>query len=141
MKKSVLALSISLSFVFFAGCGSDSSTTDEESNTMSGTVATGLGASAALTFVGENGVIVNGRSLATGGYTINTDGLTQPIIARAVLDRDGTTLYSFATTTTGTTNVTPLTSYVVNQAASNSTLLGGAAQLLRAPLKTTSKVA
>ncbi|MBU1927672.1 carboxypeptidase regulatory-like domain-containing protein, partial [bacterium] len=137
MKKLILILGVSLSFIFFAGCGSESVTTDATSSTMSGTVATGAGAAAALTFVGNNGRVVEGHSLSTGRYTVNTGGLTQPIVVRAILDRDGTTLYSFSTSRTGTTNVTPLTSYVVNQAAETLNLLGGAAQLLSSFQNTT----
>lgn len=130
MKKLILTLGVSLSFIFFTGCGSDSATTDVTNSTMSGTVATGAGAAATLTFVGNNGRVVEGHSLSSGRYTISTGGLTQPIMVRAVLDRDGTTLYSFSTSRTGIANVTPLTSYVVNQAAETLSLQGGAAQLL-----------
>jgi stress response protein SCP2 len=130
MKKLILSLGVSLSFVFFTGCGSEATTTDAASSTMNGTVATGAGAAAALTFVGDNGVVVEGHSLETGRYSVSTNGLTQPIMVRATLDRDGTTLYSFAATTAGITNVTPLTSYIVNEAAEQIGLLGGASQLL-----------
>lgn len=128
---------VAVSMLFFSGCLPQNASTDRNStlNTSSiidqltGTVAIGEGASADITLVGANGIIVEGRSLSDGSYSVSTTGLTQPIMVRAVLDNDGTTMYSFAESTSGIVNVTPLTSFLVDQAAIAAGLEGGSSQL------------
>ena len=136
MFKKVITQSLAAILLVFSGCGdSDSATpsagagSNEPSQTVSGTVATGEGALATITLVGSLGNTMVGNSSANGYYTVDASGLTQPIMVKAVLDRDGSTMYSFASSTSGTVNVTPLTTFVVDQAAVATGVTGGASQL------------
>jgi len=138
MKINLGIVSIALSLVTIlslSGCGDSSSSSgigiDLTGTNLTGTVATGEGASAEISFVGAQGNSLSGHSISSGVYTIDATSLTQPIMVRATLDRDGSILYSFAESSTGTVNITPLTSFVVDQAAQASGLSGGAAQLFQ----------
>lgn len=129
MKNILFSFSLVLSILFIAGCDYGSDNTE---GSISGTVATGTGASATVTLLGFNGATVEGVSSNEGAFEVVTTGLTQPIIIRAVLDRDGTTLYSFASSLRGTANITPLTSFIVDEVAGLLGLEGGASQLFAA---------
>jgi hypothetical protein len=140
MKISIGIISTALSLatiLSLGGCGGGSDSSSNEStppatsSNLTGTVATGEGASASIEFVGAQGNHINGRSAASGLYSVNASSLTQPVMVRAILDRDGAILYSFAESTSGTVNITPLTSFVVDQAAQAAGVSGGASQLFQ----------
>jgi len=89
--------------------------------TLSGTVATGAAfAGAALTVFDQTGTkVCEVTTTAEGTYSCSLPaGTKAPLVVRAV--RDDLTLYSTtASTATGTTNVTPLTTIVVAQLSPN----------------------
>lgn len=91
------------------------------STTLSGTVATGAAfADAALTVFDQTGAkVCEVKVSADGTYNCTLPaGTKAPLVIQAV--RDDLTLYSTtASTATGTTNVTPLTTIVVAQLAPN----------------------
>ncbi|KIQ35962.1 hypothetical protein RT97_04165 [Variovorax paradoxus] len=91
------------------------------STTLSGTVATGAAfAGAALTVFDQTGAkVCEVTTTPEGTYTCTLPaGTKAPLVIRAV--RDDLTLYSTtASTATGTTNVTPLTTIIVAQLAPN----------------------
>ena len=114
-----------------SGCGgdSDSASVPILSSNVSGTVAIGEGVPAHITFIGAQGNTLSGVSDSNGAYSANLTGLTAPYMIRAVLDADGSTLYSFIAPNALTANITPLTTYVLDQAAVTSGTAGGAGQL------------
>ncbi|MBJ2160375.1 carboxypeptidase regulatory-like domain-containing protein [Variovorax sp. IB41] len=91
------------------------------STTLSGTVATGAAfAGAALTVFDQTGAkVCEVTTTPEGTYTCTLPaGTKAPLVIQAV--RDDLTLYSTtASTATGTTNVTPLTTIIVAQLAPN----------------------
>ncbi|MDQ0038684.1 hypothetical protein J2W30_006471 [Variovorax boronicumulans] len=91
------------------------------STTLSGTVATGAAfAGAALTVFDQTGArVCEVTTTPEGTYTCSLPaGTKAPLVIQAV--RDDLTLYSTtASTATGTTNVTPLTTIIVAQLAPN----------------------
>jgi hypothetical protein len=93
----------------------------ETTTTLSGTVATGAAfADAALTVFDQTGAkVCEVKVSAEGTYSCTLPaGTKAPLVIQAV--RDDLTLYSTtASTATGTTNVTPLTTIVVAQLAPN----------------------
>jgi len=134
MFKSLFLVTIVTIFLLISGCSSssDDSTLPIVKNLINGTVATGAGASATITLVGARGNTVVGNSSSAGLYTVDVSDLTKPIMIRAVLDRDGSTLYSFTSGTSAVVNVTPLTTYVVDNAAVSTGSNGGASQMFSA---------
>ncbi len=95
--------------------------TTAPATTLSGTVATGAAfADAALTVFDQTGAkVCEVKVSAEGTYSCTLPaGTKAPLVIQAV--RDDLTLYSTtASTATGTTNVTPLTTIVVAQLAPN----------------------
>lgn len=93
----------------------------DTTTTLSGTVATGAAfADAALTVFDQTGAkVCEVKVSAEGTYSCSLPaGTKAPLVIQAV--RDDLTLYSTtASTATGTTNVTPLTTIVVAQLAPN----------------------
>ena len=91
------------------------------STTLSGTVATGAAfAGAALTVFDQTGAkVCEVTTTAEGTYSCSLPaGTKAPLVIQAV--RDDLTLYSTtASTATGTTNVTPLTTIIVAQLSPN----------------------
>ncbi|MES2248312.1 MAG: carboxypeptidase regulatory-like domain-containing protein [Pseudomonadota bacterium] len=109
-------------FAFPVGTGNGGTPPAAESpGTLSGTVATGAAfAGAALTVFDQTGAKVCEVTVpAEGTYScVLPAGTKAPLVIQAV--RDDLTLYSTtASTATGTTNVTPLTTVVVAQLAPN----------------------
>ncbi len=100
-----------------------------DSNVLRGTIALGDGASSIITLIGSANNRVIGTSDSNGSYSVDASSLTQPIMIKAVLDETGDTMYSFAESNSGVVNITPLTTFVVNQAAEASGVSGGATQL------------
>lgn len=134
MKNVVLFLSIALTVLLsFTACGGGGGgggdSTSSTEHQITGTVATGEGALAEVTLVGANGESVTTTSDSNGHYSADTSGLTQPIMIRAVLLTDGSVLYSFAATGSGVANVTPITSFIVDQAAVTAGANGGASEM------------
>lgn len=123
---------VSLVFLVFLGACSSNSEDASTPVVLTGTIATGAGASATITLVGALGNTIEGSSSSAGYYSVNISSLTKPIMIKAVLDRDGATLYSFTSSDSDIVNVTPLTTYVVDQAAVSSGVSGGASQLFSA---------
>ena len=140
MKKTLFISAFAAAVLTMTGCGSsDNSASTPDSQTqptnqsslLTGTVATGLGASSDIAFVGAQGHMLNGHSTESGSYSIDASSLIQPIMVKATLDKDGSILYSFAESTSGVVNVTPLTSFIVDQAAQAAGVSGGASQLFQ----------
>ncbi|MNK59229.1 hypothetical protein D3C87_783300 [compost metagenome] len=110
-------------FAFPVGTGGNGGTPPaaESPGTLSGTVATGAAfAGAALTVFDQTGAKVCEVTVpAEGTYScVLPAGTKAPLVIQAV--RDDLTLYSTtASTATGTTNVTPLTTVVVAQLSPN----------------------
>lgn len=109
-------------FAFPVGTGNGGTPPAAESpGTLSGTVATGAAfAGAALTVFDQTGAKVCEVTVpAEGTYScVLPAGTKAPLVIQAV--RDDLTLYSTtASTATGTTNVTPLTTVVVAQLSPN----------------------
>lgn len=125
--KKIFIFAVSMLFVF-SGCN-ESNSEPEFTTYLNGTVALGEAASAEITLVGANGKTVDGNADSDGNYKINTSFLSRPIIVKATLNINGVILYSFASTSETIANVTPLTSYIVDQAAVASGSSGGASQL------------
>jgi len=131
MKKYLLALSVILALVF-QGCGSDSDDTTSISGgdsvvipagQIGGTVAVGLPLEADISVVGANGVESTTTSNSDGEYRASLTGLTAPYIVRASTE-NGIVLFSFAQTDASITNVTPLTSYILDRVAKQGSLAG-----------------
>lgn len=116
-----------LSFaIVWTGCGE--SLFDSKAYTLKGVVAVGAAVEADIVVVGENGNMAYGHSNAAGEYTLSTRGATRPYLIRATAG-DGRVMYSYASFDQSVVNVTPLTSYIINQVALDNNLSGGAAQL------------
>jgi len=151
LKNSMISIAVS-TLLLMSGCNSDSTTQEEdtqqevssqiepttsvttsqesvEEGIVKGTVALGAGAAAHITLIGSNSNSINGESDENGYYEIDASSLTEPIMVQAVLDETGDIMYSFAEANTGIVNVTPLTTYLVDQAATALGLEGGASQL------------
>ncbi|MDF1877209.1 carboxypeptidase regulatory-like domain-containing protein [Sulfurimonas sp. SAG-AH-194-L11] len=124
-----------LAMLGFTGCGGGSSDTTTTPSTgvtsLTGTVAIGVGQAADISFIGAAGNTLAGRSVVSGAYSVDASSLSEPIMVRAILDSTGSVLYSFAESATGVVNVTPLTSFVVDQAAQAAGVSGGAAELFQ----------
>ena len=133
MKKYLFILSV-VAALIFQGCGSDSDNTttipDDGGDTVvvpagqiGGTVAVGLPLEAEISVVGANGIESTTTSNSNGEYRASLTGLTAPYIVRASTE-DGIVLFSFAQTDGIVTNVTPLTSYVLDTVATQGNLAG-----------------
>jgi hypothetical protein len=132
MKKYLLALSVILALVF-QGCDSNSDDTTPiagggdsvviPAGQIGGTVAVGLPLEADISVVGANGVESTTTSNSDGEYRASLTGLTAPYIVRASTE-DGIVLFSFAQTDASITNVTPLTSYILDRVATQGSLAG-----------------
>lgn len=137
-----------ISLLGLSGCGGSSSTEESQETTTSttastqdeqqealtvikGTVALGSGASSHITLIGSNTHQLEGTSSDNGTYEIDASSLSEPIMVKAVLDATGDILYSFASANTGIVNITPLTTYTIDQAAVASGVTGGASQLFQ----------
>ncbi|QFR48368.1 carboxypeptidase regulatory-like domain-containing protein [Sulfurimonas lithotrophica] len=123
-----VVLTIITAILILGGCGNSNSGGFAVSQ-ISGTVATGEAASATVTIVGSNGETVVTNADSQGNYSADTTYLFSPMMIKAVLDRDGSTLYSFTATPNKNVNVTPLTSYIVNHAAVALETSGGASYM------------
>ncbi len=101
--------------------GGGTSTEPAAATTLSGTAATGAAfADALLTVFDQTGAkVCEVKTNADGSYTCTLPaGTKAPLVIQAV--RDDLTLYSTtASTATGTTNVTPLTTVIVSQLSPN----------------------
>jgi hypothetical protein len=136
LKNSMISIAVS-ALLFISGCGGSSSSSTNEETTqtnveneiMKGTIALGEGAAAHIALIGSNALTVNGTSSDNGFYEINASSLQEPIMVQAILDATGDIMYSFAEANSGIVNVTPLTTYLVDQGATASGIEGGASQL------------
>ena len=119
MKTKILLASGLAAMLIMSGCGDDdtSSPSETPSAALSGTVAQGEALIADITIQGSQGNVISITSGTNGRYTVSSlSSLTAPYIIRATTV-DGLVLYSYVSIGAHTANVTPLTSYVVNQAA------------------------
>ena len=150
MKQYLFIFGVLLALVF-SGCGSDSNddtstpssqvpdsaeddnTASENGNTqdevlvaayeLAGTVAVGEALQANISVVGANGLERMTQSAEDGTYRVYIEGLTAPYIVRASTE-DGIVLFSFAQEDGVIANVTPLTSYILDQVATAASLSG-----------------
>ncbi len=124
-RSSSLAVVILLLVSVLGGCDSASR---NGASSIEGVVAVGAPVEADVTVLDITGKEVTGRSNAAGEYVLNTTGFTAPFMIRAITD-DGRIMYSYAERNYPVTNVTPLTSYVVDRVALVNDLFGGAGHL------------
>lgn len=130
MKFGYLIVSLILAILFMAGCGGGGSVT-AASSTLNGTVATGTGQIADIVIIDSAGHSITTVSDENGAFSVTTAGLTQPIMIQATIRSTGSLMYSFASSSRGTLNVTPLTTFIVDQAAVAAGITGGASQLFQ----------
>jgi hypothetical protein len=137
--KGIFISLLSTILLSFTGCGGGSdegensinaiTTAMTASDEITGTVAVGSGVRADIEIVGQHGLRVTGSSDSEGSFTIDASTLTTPYVLKATLLRDGVILYSYVDVGEGVANITPLTSYILDQAAVASGETGGASQL------------
>jgi hypothetical protein len=90
------------------GCGGNDANTGSTISKLSGTAATGAAMTGTVTAVGANGVTTAATIGAGGVYTLDTNGLTYPVMIKA--DNGlGKVLFSWAANPNTTANITPLT--------------------------------
>lgn len=93
------------------GCGGGGGGGAAASGRVSGTSATGAPMVGFVEAVGANGATASTATDAQGKFTLNTTGLTIPIILRITPNNGGTPHYSYSSVSgVITRNVTPLTS-------------------------------
>lgn len=102
-----------------AGCGGGSSAAPVAAATptgsLSGTAAQGAAlAGVTVTVKDSTGKVATATTSATGSYTVNTSGMTAPLLVQATLT-SGTKLYSVTADggTTTVANITPLTDLII----------------------------
>ena len=138
MRLVVTSISVVLASMLIVGCGGGSSastgtdtSTVAEADALTGVVAIGIGVQADMLLIGSLGETIEAATDAGGVYSIDVSALTQPIMVQAQIRSNGNLMYSFAEAASGTVNVTPLTTFIVDQAAEASGLGGGASQLFQ----------
>ena len=105
-------LSVLVAAVLLTGCGGGDGTTP---TSISGTAATGLALTGSVELVDANGQTRNVNIGTNGAFTVDTTGLSAPLMLRATGNGSstGTVLYSLADGVTGVFNITPLTHLAV----------------------------
>jgi hypothetical protein len=131
MKLGFLMVSFIWAMLFMVGCGGSGGSVTTASSTLNGTVATGIGQIADIVIIDSAGHSVTTVSDENGAFSVTTAGLTQPIMIQATIRSTGNLMYSFASSSRGTLNVTPLTTFIVDQAAVAAGVTGGASQLFQ----------
>lgn len=131
MKFGYLIVSLILAILFMVGCGGSGGSVTTASSTLNGTIATGTGQIADIVIVDSAGHRVTTVSDENGAFSVTTAGLTQPIMIQATIRSTGNLMYSFASSSRGTLNITPLTTFIVDQAAVAAGVSGGASQLFQ----------
>ena len=136
MRTKVLMWIVALySLLTLAACGggggggstttADTSTTTTAATTASGVVSGVASNGAAMTgtvYLKDAGGVEKSTTIASGGsFSIAVDGLTAPFLLKAVSADGAVTRYSF-TSTSGTTNINPLTHLAVAGTAGTSDL-------------------
>jgi hypothetical protein len=121
-KNSLFLASILSFFLMITGCGIDGA------GEIEGVVAAGAPIEADVVLIDSAGQQIRGRSNAEGEYAFNMRGFLFPFMIRATAD-DGRILYAYAVKDQSVVNVTPVTSYILDQTAVEKGLLGGASQL------------
>ena len=132
------ALSVAAIFAL-SGCGGGdgddavvpAGITNSQLNLVNGTVAVGRPVRANVTMYDSNGESIEAVSDSDGHYTVNVGGMQPPFLVRAQILETGDYLFSFGEGDSDVINVTPITSYVVGQAARTAGV-GGASQALYA---------
>lgn len=117
MKKRILLASGLAGLMLMSGCGSSTSEATPAGTALSGTVAQGEALVAEIVIKGAHGNEATVSSNADGSYSVSSlQNLTAPYIIKATT-AEGIVLFSYAEIGSHVANVTPLTSYVVDQAA------------------------
>jgi len=116
-----------LSVVFFALAFNGCKSTAIQPEYVSGVVAEGAPLQAEVTLVDAEGVSVSTSTNVNGSYMLEVTLMTPPFMLKAVA-KDRTTLYSYAAQS-GLANVTPITTYILHQAALDENIPGGVSQL------------
>jgi len=122
MKIKILLASSVATAMLISGCSSSSDDSTKTTGTpgqiaLSGTVAQGQALIAEITVQGSQGNRITVSSGRDGAYEVSSlSSITAPYIIRATT-ADGIVLYSFVINNADVANITPLTSYIVDQAA------------------------
>ena len=126
-KQFSLLLFAILSIFALLGCGGGGSattgtgTTTTTTGTVSGVASNGA-AMAGTVYIKDSTGVEKSVAIGTGGsFSVTIDGMTAPFLLKAVSTDSTVTRYSFASTT-GTTNVNPLTHLAVVGAAGTADL-------------------
>lgn len=134
MKLYFLGLGIALTALLLLGCGGGNDPINASAvsaTSITGTVATGTGVAADLVAIDSTGRRVTGSSDENGTYTLDTTRMIQPIMVQATIRSSGDLMYSFVSSSGGVLNVTPLTTYVIDQSAIAAGIAGGVSQLFQ----------
>jgi len=134
MKFYFLGLGIALTALLVSGCGGGSDPINPSAvsaTSITGTIATGTGVAADLVAIDSTGRRVTGTSDENGTYSLDTTRMIQPIMIQATIRSSGDLMYSFVSSTGGVLNVTPLTTYVIDQSAIAAGIAGGVSQLFQ----------
>ncbi|NTV95009.1 MAG: hypothetical protein HGA75_06275 [Thiobacillus sp.] len=111
--------------VLLAGCGGGGGG-GGTTTAISGTAATGAALAGTVDLIDANGVARSASISANGAFSLDTTGLSAPIVLR-VTSSGGGILYSWADAVTGVFNITPLTTLALELMRAN--LPGGPADL------------
>lgn len=134
MKFYFLGLGIALTALLLSGCGGGSDPINPSAvsaTSLTGTVATGTGVIADLVAIDSTGRRATGTSDENGTYSLDTTRMIQPVMVQATIRNTGDLMYSFVSSSGGVLNVTPLTTYIIDQAAIDAGIAGGASQLFQ----------
>jgi len=112
--KGFLLVLLSLLLVSCGGGGSSISTT-----TLTGTAATGAPVVGVVSVIDATGAEVNVNTGTNGSFTLDTTGMTPPLMLKVVPGNGSAVLYSFASAVSQTVNITPLTNMALFSAAGN----------------------
>lgn len=133
LRLKVLFPALTALVLVISGCNSGSDdnnngTVVPSSGSISGIVAVGAGLEATVILQDANGDEKSGTSNADGEFTFDVSGMTPPYIIRAVAG-DGRTLYSYSNGQSSRVNVTPITSYILEEVARANGQSGGVSEL------------
>jgi hypothetical protein len=137
MKFWSLIVGVFLTILMITGCGGGTTTgasgsfNGSSSSELNGTVATGTGQLADIVVIDTAGHTATTTTDDNGAYSISTTGMHQPIMIQATIRSTGNLMYSLGTFTNGTLNVTPLTTYIINQSTETAGVSGGVSQLFQ----------
>lgn len=108
--KTMTIILMSLGMLSACGGGSSVAPTPVAAVNLTGTAAAGLPINGFIFVIDANGVEINVATQANGSFSLNTAGMTPPLMLRVVPNNGSATLYSYASALAQTVNLTPLTS-------------------------------